>query len=144
MYILCGIQISAVSTIQTRRIPVPFKCCAMLICILFLGFCGLDLFSNCWLYMHVNFHQPMTTFLIAKQETLKKQIFKAFRNQLMQYEFCKLYNLTNWSFRIARLAHWPSSHEPLLRELSGSWIPTHMFWCLPVKVRPFLVRGSAG
>lgn len=68
----------------------PFKCSCMLICILFC-MCGLHLFSKWWLYMHVQFHQSLTTFLIAETTTLRK-ILKACRNGLVQYEFCKLYS----------------------------------------------------
>lgn len=56
-----------------QRISMPFKCSVMLICILLKkNFCDLDLFSKWWLYMHVNFHHFMTTFLIAETKTLKK------------------------------------------------------------------------
>lgn len=68
--------------------------------------------------MNVSFYQSMTTLLIAEMKTLKhktKQILKGCGNHLMRYEFCKLYNLTNWLFRIAHLADWSVSHEAIVR-----------------------------
>lgn len=82
----------------------------MLICILFY-ISGLNLFSKWWLCMHVNFHQSMTTFLIAELKLGKKQILEGCGNHLLQFEFCKLYNLTNWLFRVAHLANCSVSQE---------------------------------
>lgn len=97
----------------------PFKCSCMLICILFC-MCGLHLFSKWWLYMHVQFHQSLTTFLIAKTTTLRK-ILKACRNGLVQYEFCKLYSMTNWLFRMVPLANLSISHGAIV--LRAPWHP---------------------
>lgn len=90
--------------------------------------------------MHVNFHQSMTTFLTAKTKTLRKTNPQRLQNYLLQCEFCKLYNLTNWLFRIVHLADWPISHEALVKR--AFWIldhNMHMSQCPHMKMRPFPV-----
>lgn len=57
----------------------------------------------------------------------------------MQYEFYKLYSLTNWLVRIACLANWSIFHEATVQRAFNA--NSHTTQCPRTKTRPFLVRA---